>query len=330
MTDASPALAIDGLSVAFGPRHGRLQVVENASLHVARGELVALVGESGSGKSATALAITRLLGPNATISVERIAVAGEDLTHFDARQMRAVRGRRIGFVFQEPMSSLNPLLKVGIQVAESPVAHLRLSPRAARERSIELLRAVGMPSPETRVDLYPHQLSGGQRQRVMIAIAIACDPPLLVADEPTTALDVTTQAQVLALLDQLRRERGMGILMITHDLGLVHEVADRAAVMYAGRIVEAGVTKEIFTTPRHPYTALLLEALPRVSRRVDRLPAIAGAPPSPAAFPSGCRFHPRCPRATDICSGQVPALVTSEGRSVACHHPLTSAVDVAA
>jgi oligopeptide/dipeptide ABC transporter ATP-binding protein len=312
-------LAIDRLTVSFAIARGVARVVEAASLAIARGEILALVGESGSGKSVTALATMRLLAPNARIESGTIRLAGEDLAALDAEAMRARRGRALAMIFQEPMTSLNPLFRAGFQIGETLEAHLGISRAEARARAIALMRAVGIPSPERRVDDYPHQLSGGMRQRVMIATAIACEPALLIADEPTTALDVTIQAQILALIRKLREERGMGVLLITHDLGVVAGMADRVVVMYAGQVVEEARVRELFATPRHPYTRLLLRAVPRVARKLDRLMQIDGAAPPPTSFPPGCRFHPRCPDAIDRCRVETPLLETAaDGRSVRC------------
>lgn len=314
----TPPLKIQNLSLAFGKGRDRVQITDGVSLSVGAGEIVALVGESGAGKSATALSVAGLLGPQARIETGSIEINGQDIAPLRPKALNEIRGRQIGFIFQEPMSSLNPLMTIGDQITEPLTRHLRLSRGTARTKAADLLASVGFPSPETRLDDYPHQLSGGQRQRVMIAIAISCGPSLLVADEPTTALDVTTQAQVLTLLDQLRRDSGMGVLLITHDLGVVDSFADRVAIMYAGRIVEQGPTREVFAAPEHPYTRLLLKSLPRISQKLARLPVIEGSPPSPRDFPDGCRFHPRCPEATPGCSVGAPTYFERDGRGVAC------------
>ena len=310
-------LEIDGLGVSFG--QARTRVLDAISLSVARGEIVGLVGESGSGKSVTALAAMRLLGATAQIESGAIRLGGEDLLKLKPRDMRTRRGRDLAMIFQEPMTSLNPLFRAGFQIGETLEAHLAISRAQARDRAIELMRAVGIAAPERRVDDYPHQLSGGMRQRVMIAMAIACEPRLLIADEPTTALDVTIQAQILTLIRGLRAARGMGVLLITHDLGVVAGMADRVVVMYAGQVVEEASTVALFGRPRHPYTRLLLRAVPRVTRKLDRLTQIAGSTPPPSRFPQGCRFHPRCPDAVEKCRVAAPPLETDgQGRRVRC------------
>ncbi len=312
-------LAVDGLSVSFPAGRGRARVVDDASFAIGRGEIVGLVGESGSGKSVTALATMRLLSPQAALDAGAIRLEGEDLATLPDEAMRARRGRALAMIFQEPMTSLNPLLRAGFQIGETLEAHLGIGRREARTRAIALMRAVGISAAERRVDDYPHQLSGGMRQRVMIAMAIACEPKLLIADEPTTALDVTIQAQILSLIRELRQLRGMGVLLITHDLGVVAGMADRVVVMYAGQVMEEAAVRELYARPRHPYTRLLLRAVPRVAAKLDRLVQIAGGTPPPTRLPAGCRFHPRCPDAIDRCRVEAPPLTTSpDGRRVRC------------
>jgi oligopeptide/dipeptide ABC transporter ATP-binding protein len=301
-------LAVRELAVSFGTLRGRLRVLDGLSFEVAPGEVVGLVGESGSGKSVTALAVMRLLGEQGAIDGGRVLLGGRDLTALPEREMLGVRGAEIGMIFQEPMTSLNPVFSVGFQVAEVLQEHRGLSRAAARARAAELLGEVGLPDPARRARDFPHQLSGGMRQRVMIAMAMACRPRLLLADEPTTALDVTIQAQILDLMRRLREEAGTAILLITHDLGVVAGTADRVLVMYAGQVVEAAPAPTLFARPLHPYTRLLLRSIPRVHARRPQLPAIAGAAPSPAAWPAGCRFHPRCPDAVDRCRTEPPGL----------------------
>jgi len=300
-------LEVDGLSIAFGPRQRPLTVVEGASFDIARGETVALVGESGSGKSVTALAIMRLLEAPGRVTAGHVRFAGQDLAALDERAMRRIRGDRIAMVFQEPMASLNPVLTVGAHVTEPLVLHRHLSRAEARKQAVDLLDRVGIPSAARRLDEYPHRLSGGMRQRVMIAAALACRPDLLIADEPTTALDVTIQAQILRLLADLQREFGMAMLFITHDLGVVAEQARRVVVMYAGRVVERAPTMALFDTPAHPYAAALLRCVPG-DGEAERLESIEGSVPSPAALPPGCRFAPRCPRALPACDLADPPL----------------------
>ncbi|MBL8699044.1 MAG: ABC transporter ATP-binding protein [Alphaproteobacteria bacterium] len=312
-----PLLEIEELSLSFG--RGRPRVLDAVGLTIARGEIVGLVGESGSGKSVTAMAAMRLLGAAARVEAGAIRLDGEDLMALTEGAMRARRGRELAMIFQEPMTSLNPLFRAGFQIGETLEAHLGIGRAEARRRAVDLMRAVGIASPETRVDAYPHQLSGGMRQRVMIAMAIACAPKLLIADEPTTALDVTIQAQILTLIRRLRDDTGMGVLLITHDLGVVAGMADRVVVMYAGQVVEEAPVGALFARPRHPYTRMLLRAVPRVARKLARLATIAGTMPPPSRFPAGCRFHPRCPDAIERCRAEAPALVDDgSGRMARC------------
>ena len=305
---ARPLLAIDGLSVAFrGEEHER-EVVSDVSLDVGEGEIVGVVGESGSGKSVTALAVMRLLGEQGVIRAGSVRLDGRDLTRLAAAEMRAIRGRKMAMIFQEPMSSLNPLLSVGFQIAEVLTAHLGLSRREARQRGIALIESVGIPNAPARYDEYPHTLSGGMRQRIMIAMAMACEPRLLIADEPTTALDVTIQAQILDLMKLLRAERGSAILLITHDMGVIARMADRVVVMYAGEVVEVARARDLFRRPGHPYTRLLLRAMPTTRSRTARLPVIPGQVPGAGIYPTGCRFRTRCPHALPRCAEAAPVL----------------------
>jgi oligopeptide/dipeptide ABC transporter ATP-binding protein len=301
-------LEVRDLSVSFTTPRGPVPVLDGVSLAVREGEVVGLVGESGSGKSVTALSILGLLGEQGRVEAGEIRFEGRDLVPLPEREWLRVRGRRIAMVFQEPMTSLNPLLPVGFQVAEVLVEHLGLGSRDARARAVELFRDVGIPDSGRRVRDYPHQLSGGMRQRVMIAMAMACRPRLLIGDEPTTALDVTIQAQILALLRDLGRAAGTAVLLISHDLGVVAAMASRVVVMYAGQVVEEAPARELFLRPRHPYTRLLLAVAPRVREKRPRLSAIAGSIPAPSALPVGCRFHPRCPDAIALCREAAPTL----------------------
>ncbi len=297
-----PLLSVRNLQVEF-PLQGRHVVaVEDVSFDVEPGEVLGIVGESGCGKSVTALSVMRLVPtPPARISGEA-HFEGRDLFKLTEREMRPIRGGRIAMVFQDPLSSLNPVLSIGFQVAEAISLHQRVPMKLAKERAVEMLDRVGLPDPEIRARAYPHQVSGGQRQRVMIAMAFACKPQLVIADEPTTALDVTVQRQVLDLMLDLRREHGTSVILITHDLGVVAETADRVQVMYAGRVVETGTVHQIFQNPRHPYTRALLSSVPRLDgERSKRLPAIAGHPPDLLSMPVGCPFQPRCPLAHDRC-----------------------------
>jgi peptide/nickel transport system ATP-binding protein/oligopeptide transport system ATP-binding protein len=314
---APPLLSVRHLRSCFATDRGPVYSVDDVSFDVAAGKTLGLVGESGSGKSVTSLSIMRLIerGGGKIASGSIILDRGNgptELTQLSERQMRRVRGTDMAMIFQEPMTSLDPVWSVGAQIEEVIRLHQRLPKKAARQRAIELLRLVGIPAPEKRVDDFPHQLSGGMRQRVMIAIALACRPALLIADEPTTALDVTIQAQILELIDRLQREIGMAVVFITHNLGVVAQIADEVAVMYAGQIVERGTVEEIFANPRHPYTVGLLRSIPRAgSSQAEvptRLAAIGGAPPSLTDLPPGCRFAPRCPLAMPACSEAVPAM----------------------
>jgi len=294
-------LHVRDLRVSFpAPDGHRFHPVDGVSFSLDRGETLALVGESGCGKSLTSLALLRLVPPPGRVDAgSTIRLGDTDVLSLEGEALRRIRGRRIGMIFQDPMTSLNPVFTVGDQIAEGVRAHLPVTKAQARERALALLQEVGIPDPAGRLDAYPHQLSGGMRQRVMIAIALAAEPEILVADEPTTALDVTVQAQILEVLDQLRRARGMAVLLITHDLGIVAGRADRVAVMYAGQIVEEAPTLELFAHPSHPYPQGLFTSMPRISGPVGRLTPIGGTVPSPTAFPSGCRFRPRCPQAFD-------------------------------
>jgi peptide/nickel transport system ATP-binding protein len=320
-TDSPAVLTVSDLTVHFTTPHGVVRAVEGMSYSVCPGETVAIVGESGSGKSVSALAVMRLLPPaNSRIVSGSINFLGRDLLKLPDEEMRRVRGRDIAMIFQEPMTSLNPVLTIGLQVMEPLLAHMGMSEREARARAIELLTLVGITEPETRLAQYPHELSGGMRQRVMIAIGLACNPPLLIADEPTTALDVTIQAQILELMKDLSRRLGISIVIITHNFGIVARYADRVNVMYAARIVESGSADGVFGRPLHPYSRGLLAAVPRLDRgRSARLQTIEGAPPNLLEPPEGCRFWPRCGHAVEACR-QVPEQVEpAPGHTVACH-----------
>ena len=323
---AAPLLEIKDLVTVFHTSEGRLPAVDGVSLSIERGRTLGLVGESGCGKSVTAMSTLRLVSSPGRIESGSITFTKEgesiDLVTAPEKQLRKVRGGRIGMIFQEPMTSLNPVFTIGNQIAEVVQLHRKASRSEARSRALEMLHLVRVADPEQRLDEYPHQLSGGMRQRVMIAIALACEPDLIIADEPTTALDVTIQAQILELLDDLRSRLGTAILLITHDLGVVAETCDDVAVMYAGRIVEQASAVELFSHPLHPYTIGLLQARPNVDAR-DRSPlaTIPGMVPPPQDFPSGCRFHPRCSHAREPqCNVDSPALrEVSPGHFVRCH-----------
>ncbi len=317
MTDA--VLRIERLSVAMGPPGRRVSVVEDVSLQVDRGRVLCVVGESGSGKSVTALALMRLLREDrSSIRADRLELEGQDLRTLSERAMTRLRGERMAMIFQEPMTSLNPVFTVADQVGETLRVHRGVSAREARARTLQALQAVGVPGAAQRLDTYPHQLSGGLRQRVMIAMALACEPALLIADEPTTALDVTVQAGILALLKDLRDRTGMGILLITHNLGVVAEVADHVAVMYAGQIVESAPAAALFQSAQHPYTLALLAAMPLLDGVAARLEPIPGRMPAPGTAGAGCRFAPRCPFVADICGEPPPLRPMGPDHSAAC------------
>ena len=323
--NADPILDVAGLSVEFHTRRGIARVLDDVSFSLPRGGTLGLVGESGCGKSITALAVMGLLRRPLSLGGGRILLDGEEIQDASPAEMRRLRGKRIAMIFQEPMTALNPLSPVGKQIAEMFVLHEGMGWSEAMDRAEDALRQVRVPSPERRIKDYPHQLSGGMRQRVMIAIALACGPDLLVADEPTTALDVTVQAEIIDLMAELCAAKGTAILMISHDLGLVANMCKRVAVMYAGRIVESQAAEAIFATPSHPYTRGLVDSLPRLGERSkrgrQRLREISGVVPSIAAYPAGCRFNPRCPSVTEICREVVPEAtpLPAEGL-VRCHH----------
>ena len=313
-------LELRGLTTAFQTARGEISAIEDISFDLNAGEILGIVGESGSGKSVTALTIMGLLPePPARIAAGSVRFAGEELTTASPNRMEKIRGAGISMVFQEPMTSLNPVFTIGEQIMETVRAHERMSASAQRERAIEMLDRVGIASATKRLNDYPHQLSGGQRQRVMIAMSLACRPKLLIADEPTTALDVTIQAQVLDLLMDLRDELGMAIMIITHNMGVIAEVADRVLVMYAGRIVEQSPVADLFDAPQHPYTKGLLACVPTLQQDRHRLIAIPGSLPEPARRPPGCRFAPRCTYRIEACRTAIPPLVMQrEDRAVAC------------
>ena len=315
-----PLLEVRDLSVHFQTEGQKVTAVDRISFDLAEGEVLGIVGESGSGKSTVALALMQLIAtPPGSIDAEQLSLSGKDLMSTSEREMRAVRGNEISMIFQEPMSSLNPVFTIGNQLVETIREHEPLTKRQAFAKAVDLLTLVGIPDPEARITDYPHHLSGGMRQRVMIAMALACTPKLLLADEPTTALDVTIQAQVLELLQRLQRELNMAVMLITHDLGVVAEYTHRVVVMYAGRIVEEAPVADLFAAPQHPYTELLLKSMPPLDEDLHRLRAIPGSVPSPAEMPSGCRFAPRCPYAQDICRELEPAMIReSPARAAAC------------
>ena len=316
----SALLEVEDLRVTFPSERGRVPVVDGISFKIDAGEVLALVGESGCGKSITALSVLRLVPKPGRVESGAIRLLGQDLLGLDVVGMRDVRGRDASMIFQEPMTSLNPVVTVGNQVVEAILLHEKVSKQAARERTFELFRRVGIPDPRARLDAYPHQLSGGLKQRVMIAMALATRPKLLIADEPTTALDVTIQAQIISLLAELQQDTKTAILLITHDLGVVNELADRIVVMYAGRVAETGTRLEILKNAHHPYTQGLLRSMPALARRGEKLNEIPGVVPPPNQRPKGCPFATRCPRAFEPCPDVVPRdTVLSETQHVYCH-----------
>ena len=318
-----PILKVENLVTTFFTKGGPVRAVDGISYEVDRGQTVGIVGESGCGKSVTSFSILGLLSHPGRVTDGRILFEGTDLLKVSPDEMRKIRGGRIAMIFQEPMTALNPVLTVGFQIEEQIQAHEAVSKRQARERSIDLLKKVGIPSPELRIDDYPHQLSGGMRQRAMIAMALSCNPQLLIADEPTTALDVTIQAQILDLLQKLQDELKMSMQFITHDLGVISELSDRVVVMYAGTIVEEASADVIFSRPQHPYTIGLLESIPNPAQPKKRLPTIPGAVPSLMNLPTGCRFQNRCSRASEQCRREAPVLTQLHGdHGVACFNPV--------
>jgi len=311
-------LEIDDLSVRFG----NFQAVDQVSLNVDAGEVLGVVGESGSGKSVSMLAVMGLIPFPGVVSAKRLSFDSQDMLQLPDKARRKMTGKEVAMIFQEPMTSLNPCLTVGFQIMEALKVHEPGDRKQRLQRCIELFEQVGIPAPKSRLSSFPHQMSGGMNQRVMIAMAIACNPRLLIADEPTTALDVTIQAQILDLLLELQQQTQMGLVLITHDMGVIAETAQRVIVMYAGQVVEEQEVNQLFTTPSHPYTRALLDALPERSRGSRRLPTIAGVVPGPFDRPRGCLFSPRCQFAQELCHQQVPQLVTTGSTRVRCHFPL--------
>ena len=316
-------LKVDQLTVEFGEKTDRFRAVDQISYTVDKGEVVGIVGESGSGKSVSSLAIMGLIDFPGTVTANRLVFDGKDLQTLKRQERRRILGDDVAMIFQDPMTSLNPSFTVGYQIMETLKAHQGGSRKSRKERAIALLTEVGIPDAANRFNLYPHQLSGGMSQRVMIAIAIACNPKLLIADEPTTALDVTIQGQIMALLLKLQQEQEMALLLITHDLALVAESADKIVVMYAGQVVEVAPSKQLFRAPLHPYTQALLKSLPEFSKGQARLESLPGVVPGKYDRPQGCLLHPRCPYKKEICTTQVPALTKVEARLVKCHFPLS-------
>ena len=317
--DGTPVLSVRELRVEFALRRGVLTAIDGVSFDLVRGEVLGVVGESGAGKSVTGAAIIGLVDPPGRIAGGEIRLGGERIDGLSEDELRRVRGRRIGMIFQDPLTSLNPLFSVGDQLVETMRAHLDIGADEARRRALSLLVEVGIPAAEERLGAYPHEFSGGMRQRVVIALALCAEPEVVIADEPTTALDVSVQAQILALIKRLCRERGTAVMLVTHDMGVVANTADRIAVMYAGRLAEVGPVSDLIDRPLHPYAVGLMGAIPSLDQESRRLVQIPGAMPRLTAIPEGCAFHPRCPHAFDPCAGTRPGLVAKDGRRVACH-----------
>jgi peptide/nickel transport system ATP-binding protein len=314
-----PVLSVRDLRVEFVTRRGVLKAIDGISFDIARGEVLGVVGESGAGKSVTGAAVIGLIDPPGRIAAGEIRLSGERIDNLKPEAMRRVRGKRIGMIFQDPLTSLNPLYRVGHQLVETIQTHTNLSGAAARKRAVDLLAEVGIPAPERRIDGYPHEFSGGMRQRVVIALALCAEPELIIADEPTTALDVSVQAQIIALLERLGREHGTAIMLITHDMGVIAEAADRVAVMYSGRIAEIGPVRDVVRNPLHPYARGLMGAIPSLASEADRLVQIPGSMPRLSAIPPGCPFNPRCPHAWERCRVDRPEPIQHDVHRVACH-----------
>jgi peptide/nickel transport system ATP-binding protein len=318
MTASAPLLEVKNLRVEFPTRRGTLLALDDISFDIAPGEVLGVVGESGAGKSLTGAAIIGLLEPPGRIAGGQVLLGGQRIDNLPYEQMRAIRGRKIGAIFQDPLTSLNPLYTVGRQIIETIQTHLPVGAEEARQRAIKLLQETGIPAAEQRIDQYPHQFSGGMRQRVVIALALAAEPQLIVADEPTTALDVSIQAQIIALLKRLCKEHGAAVMLVTHDMGVIAETCDRVAVLYAGRVAEIGPVAEVIHRPKHPYTAGLMGSIPSMDDDRERLLQIDGSMPRLNAIPTGCAFNPRCPQATDRCRSERPELRAAGPNRAAC------------
>ena len=315
----APILSVRDLRVEFVTRRDTLRAIDGVSFDIAKGEVLGVVGESGAGKSVTGLAVIGLIDPPGRISGGKILLSGMRIDHLPPEEIRRIRGKRIGMIFQDPLTSLNPLYKIGDQIVETIRTHANLSETAARKRAIELLAEVGIPAPEKRIDAYPHEFSGGMRQRVVIALAICAEPELIIADEPTTALDVSVQAQIIALIKRLGRDHGTAVMLVTHDMGVIAETCDRVAVMYSGRIAEIGPVQEVIRNPLHPYARGLMGAIPTLSGEAHRLIQIPGAMPRLSAIPPGCPFNPRCAQAFERCTIERPEPIRKDAQAVACH-----------
>jgi peptide/nickel transport system ATP-binding protein len=314
-----PVLSMRDLQVEFATRHHTLRAIDGVSLEIARGEVLGVVGESGAGKSVTGLAVIGLIDPPGRISGGEIYLSGLRIDNLPAEEMRKLRGKRIGMIFQDPLTSLNPLYRIGDQIIETIRTHTSLSEAAARKRAIELLAEVGIPAPDKRIDGYPHEFSGGMRQRVVIALAICAEPELIIADEPTTALDVSVQAQIIALIKRLGRDHGTAVMLVTHDMGVIAETCDRVAVMYSGRVAEIGPVQDVIRNPLHPYAKGLMGAIPTLAGEDKRLVQIPGSMPRLSAIPQGCSFNPRCDFAFDRCRIERPEPIRHGTQAVACH-----------
>jgi peptide/nickel transport system ATP-binding protein len=313
-----PILSVRNLRVEFPTRRASLVALDDVSFDIARGEILGVVGESGAGKSVTGAAIMGLLEPPGRMTGGEIRLDDTRIDNLEISQLRRIRGKRIGMVFQDPLTSLNPVFRIGAQIVETMRAHSDISETSARTRAIALLAEVGIPAPENRIDAYPHELSGGMRQRVVLALVLCTEPELIIADEPTTALDVSVQAQIIALIKALARNRGTSVMLITHDMGVIAEAADRVAVMYAGRVVEIGPVREVLKNPKHPYARGLMGAIPTLAKKGDRLALIPGNMPRLNAIPKGCAFNPRCPQVIDKCRLDRPSLEAAGTSQVAC------------
>ena len=319
---SQPVLSVRNLETTFTTKLGPFRAVNGVSYDIFAGETLGIVGESGCGKSVSSFSLMRLIEPPGRVSKGEVILNGRDLLKLPEHEMEEIRGGEMAMIFQEPMTALNPVLTIGKQIEEQVLKHRKVSQAEARDRGIEMLKLVGIPSPGDRFDTYPHQLSGGMRQRAMIAMALSCDPKLLIADEPTTALDVTIQAQILELIQDLQEKLHMTVQFITHDLGVISEISDRVMVMYGGQTCEIGVAKEIFNNPKHPYTEALIQSRPKFGHRIDKLQTIEGSVPAPHELPPGCPFQNRCPRATEICRNVPPLTEMAPQHFAACFHPL--------
>jgi peptide/nickel transport system ATP-binding protein len=316
---SEPVLSVRNLKVEFASRRGVLHAIDGVSFDIAKGEVLGVVGESGAGKSVTGLAVIGLIDPPGRIAGGEIYLSGLRIDNLSPEQMRRIRGKRIGMIFQDPLTSLNPLYRIGDQLVETITTHLNLNATAARKRAIDLLAEVGIPAPDKRIDAYPHEFSGGMRQRVVIALAICAEPELIIADEPTTALDVSVQAQIIALIKRLGRDHGTAVMLVTHDMGVIAETSDRVAVMYAGRVAEIGPVQDVVHNPLHPYARGLMGAIPTLAGEATRLVQIPGSMPRLSSIPQGCSFNPRCTFAFDRCRIERPEPIRHGAQAVACH-----------